>query len=74
MQVRRLVTILNQMIKNDPSVAYMKVCVDRRYTDSNYRGDMQYKEIQDAVEHQCVWEPGNFEVEHWRRIIVLGNY
>lgn len=74
MQARKLVRLLNEMISKDPSVAYMKVCVDRKYTDPNYMGDMQFKEISDVEEHQCVWEPENFEVEHWRRILVLGNY
>lgn len=74
MQVRKMIRILNEMIEKDPSVAFKKVCVDRRYTDSNHKGDMQFKEVSEIETHWCIWEPGNFEIESQRQVVVIGNY
>lgn len=74
MQVRKLIRILQEEIKKDPSVAYMKVCVDARYTNPRFSGDVTFKEIQDAQVHWCVWNPGDFDTERQRQVMVIGNY
>lgn len=48
MQVRKLIRILQEQIKKDPSIAYMKACVDARYTNARFSGDITFKEINDA--------------------------
>lgn len=73
MQVRKLIRLLTEMVEKEPSTAYMKACVDRRYAQSN----PQYKfiEIPDIQKQWCVWEPeNNPDRDTQREVVVLGNY
>lgn len=51
MQVRKLITELNKLIKKDPSVAYHKVCVD-------------IGEIEWAAKHHKYWEASHIDMRH----------
>lgn len=72
MQVRKLIRLLSEEIKKNPSAAYMKVCVDKRYTENSH---VTFKEISDCEIRACAWENDSWGGnESERDVMVIGNY
>lgn len=73
MQARKLVRLLNEMIKKDPKMAYKDVCLDRRYVEHQCK-DFTFIPINDVETRWCIWNPGKTIEEAQREVIILGNY
>lgn len=72
MQVRRLITVLNKMIKDDPSIAYAQVAVYAKAFKSECHAVRGFNEHALGVEYMP-WDNG-MEVEEpkERAVLVLG--
>lgn len=74
MQVRKMIRILNEMIKKDPSIAYKEVTIDTRWAKSKNYHTFAAINKDDIRLDQCVWNQERTANENWREVLVLGNY
>lgn len=72
MQVRKLIRLLNEAIKENPGVAYMETCIDREYVDCAMSGEFKYISVPDIGIRSCVWNPEETINECQRNVMVLG--
>ena len=73
MQVRKLIWLLNEFVKERPSNKYRTVCLDSRYARS--RTDLNYIEVNDIHSQWTIWEPDDsFDSEKQRHIVAIGSY
>lgn len=73
MQVRKLIRLLNELVKENPRLAYAEACIDTELGKCR-APHFKYYSIPDVKTRETVWNAEESENENWRTIGVLGNY